>query len=66
MKTRFKCDKCGCEPEELWMFSNFGNNPAKIADEKEYCHTCFQEVDNKYEQKYQPKTPPEQLLPTGS
>lgn len=36
--TKFKCDKCGCSPEELWMFGGFG--PMKD-DVKEYCEKCF-------------------------
>jgi hypothetical protein len=36
--TKFKCDKCGCNPEELWFFGGFG--PAS-QDNKEYCEPCF-------------------------
>lgn len=36
--SNFKCDKCGCSPEELWMFGGFG--PMKD-DDKEYCEKCF-------------------------
>jgi len=36
--TKFKCDKCGCSPEFLWMFGGFG--PTKD-DDKEYCENCF-------------------------
>ena len=36
--SNFKCDKCKCEPEELWMFGGFG---VAVDDKKEYCKVCF-------------------------
>jgi len=45
-QTSFKCDICGKECDEIWTFSQYGNNPLKIKDENRYCKKHL-EIANK-------------------
>ena len=45
----FKCDICGKECEELWSFSQYGDNKQKKADNKQYCEQHFLQAEAKYD-----------------
>lgn len=40
-ETKFKCDVCNKEVDELWSFSVYGNNTFKAEDKKSYCKKHF-------------------------
>lgn len=62
-KSKFKCDKCGAEPEELWSFGPFGN----MTDDRDYCINCFEQLSLKYEVKcLDLKEVADNLEPTGT
>lgn len=48
-EIEFKCDVCKKECDELFSFSSYGNNIAKIEDKKNYCKKHFKEADANHE-----------------
>ena len=45
VETKFECATCKIEHNELWSFGQYGNNPLKVLDRKDYCQMHFEKAE---------------------